>query len=405
MIYWQYTGFDKLGKSRKGKILASVQEEAHTKITGMGITPTKISKSQDIALPWENRPPGLKARTLFTKQLAQNLGGSVQQGEAFRTAGNSSTNKVLRNAIADLVKEMDGGTPLDEAVAKKKYNNVFDPVFVAFIRMGSVSGDIAEPIDELAKLYNWQLKMIEAVKKSTTLPAIILVFCIVITYGIMAKVVPTFMKILDGLNAPLPPLTKAVKTVSEVAANPFVTIGLILAIAGAIYGLLQYKKTPAGKRNLDLLVLRLPIMGPVVRDFILARTSRSLAVMMRSGVPLPDALQITSEVAANQIYREHFLEMRSGIHAGEAMYGVVAQYPKEFPEVFGLQFRAAEEKQSLKLTLQFLSDLYESEVQTKVESLGAALEPFLMVFLGGIVGIIVFAVFLPMTTMMDALQK
>ena len=87
------------------------------------------------------------------------------------------------------------------------------------------------------------------------------------------------------------------------------------------------------------------------------------------------------------------------------MYGIVAQYPKEFPEVFGLQFRAAEEKQSLKVTLQFVSDLYESEVQSKVESLGAALEPFLMVFLGGIVGIIVFAVFLPMTTMMDALQK
>lgn len=405
MIYWQYTGFDKLGKSRKGKILANVQEEAHTKITGMGITPTKISKSQDITLPWENRPPGLKARTLFTKQLAQNLGGSVQQGEAFKTAGNSSTNKILRNAIADLVKEMDGGTPLDEAVAKKKYSNVFDPVFIAFIRMGSVSGDIAEPVDELAKLYHWQLKMLDAVKKSTTLPSIILVFCIVITYGIMAKVVPAFMKILDGLNAELPPLTKAVKTVSEVAANPFVTIGLILAIAGAIYGLLQYKKTPAGKRNLDLLILRMPIVGPIARDFILARTSRSLAVMMRSGVPLPDALQITSEVAANQIYREHYLEMRSNIHAGESMYGIVAQYPKEFPEVFGLQFRAAEEKQSLKVTLQFVSDLYESEVQSKVESLGAALEPFLMVFLGGIVGIIVFAVFLPMTTMMNALQK
>lgn len=406
MINWQYTGIDKSGKSRKGKVLAASQEEGHAKVTALGITPTKVSKSQDISGPWENKAPSLKDRALFTQQLAQFLnGGNVNQTEALRTAGNSSTNKLLRLAVEDVVRQVDVGTPIEEAVADKKHAKVFDAVFVAFIRMGAVGGDIGQPVRELAEMYKWQLRTVGAVKKGLTLPAIIFIACILVTYFIMAKVVPTFMKILDGLNAELPPLTKIVKSISQTAANPVVTIGIILVIGGLTYAVSQYRKTPAGKRNIDRLILRLPVVGPLMRDFILARSSKALAVMMRSGIPLLDALNITSEVAANQIYREHYQEMRLMARAGDPMYTALSQYPKEFPDMYALQFRSSEEKQTLKETLQYLSEVYQDDVQSKVESLSAAIEPFLMIFLGTVVGVIVISVFMPMTTMMDALQK
>jgi type IV pilus assembly protein PilC len=228
--------------------------------------------------------------------------------------------------------------------------------------------------------------------------------CILVTWFIMAKVVPTFMNILDGLDTKLPPLTLMVRKVSTLAANPHVVIGLLVTIITLAYGFTQYRKTPQGQYRTDQLMLRVPVFGPLLRTFILARVSRGLAVMLRNGIPLDDALNITSGLAANEVYRRHFREIRRQAIDGQKMFPVMAAVPRDFPEQYWLQFRAAEEKAKLKETLNYLGEMYNDEVTSAVESLTATLEPFLMIFLGGVVGVIVVSVFLPMTTMMEALQ-
>lgn len=405
MIHWNYSGFDRQGKARKARIKAATQEEARELLQSMGVSVVSLKRSQDIVMPWENRPPGLKDKALFTAQFAQMLGGSIPRQEALGVAARTTTNSHLRAAIEEVRKEINAGTPMEEVFAHRKFAKDFDPVFVSFIRMGVASGDIEKPLSELAEMYKWQLRILGMVKKGLTLPGIIALACIVVTYFIMARVVPTFMGILDGLNAELPPLTRAVKTVSQLAANPVFTLGLIAIIAATVFAFINYRKTPQGLYNTDKAMLRLPVLGPMLKTFTLARISRSLSVMARNGIPMHEALRISAGIASNAVYAQHLQEMREIFVGGNKMYPVMMQNEREFPEQYWLQFRAAEEKNSLPETLDYLGEIYNDEVTTQVESMTTIIEPFLMIFLGVIVGVIVVSVFLPMTTMMNALQK
>jgi type IV pilus assembly protein PilC len=406
MKHWKYEATDPRGQIRKGRVLASTEEDARASVLAMGLQPLAVGRSQDIELPWQNRRPGLKDRALFTQQFAQMLGsGSVSQSEALAVSARTTTNKQLREAIENVRKDIDEGHPIDEVVARKTYAHAFDPVFVAFMRMGAEGGNISPSLKELSEMYKWQLRIVGMVKKGLTLPAVIALACLLVTYFIMAKVVPTFMGILDGLNTELPPLTLMVKKVSGLAANPYITVALIASVVGLTYAVMQYRKTPSGRYRTDEVALRAPVFGPLLRTFILARVSRGLSVMLRNGIPLDDALQITGGLAANEVYRKHFQEIRRQAIDGQKMFPVMAAAPAHFPEQYWLQFRAAEEKAKLKETLDYLGEMYNDEVTNAVESLTATIEPFLMIFLGGVVGVIVVSVFLPMTTMMQALQQ
>lgn len=404
-MIWTYSAYDTKGQLRKGRIDALSGDDARTQVSELGLTPTELKKSQDLSLSSLNRAPGLKDRALFTQQFAQLLGGGVPQSEALGVAARTSTNALLKSTVERVRKEVINGQPIEEVFARKENVRAFDPVFIAFLIMGKASGNLARPLRELGEMYKWQLRITGMVKKGLTLPAIIMIACVVVTYFIMANVVPTFMKILDGLHTPLPPLTQAVRTVSETVSNPLVTLGLIAGIAAGVYSLLEYRKTPKGKLQLDLITLRLPILGPLTRTFILARISRSIAVMLKNGIPLDETLSISASVAANEVYAGHLRAIRSAVIDGNRMYPLMQQHPKDFPEQFALQFRAAEEKANLKETLHYLGEVYNDEVTAAVESLTATIEPLLMIVLGSVVGVIVISVFLPMSSMMNALSK
>jgi type IV pilus assembly protein PilC len=286
-----------------------------------------------------------------------------------------------------------------------KYAHVFDPVFVAFVLLGTKSGDLGPPLRDLGEMYRWQLHIAALMKKALILPAIILIGVALVSYYITARVVPTFMGILDGLDADLPPLTLAVKAVSELVSRPDFTLLLAGTITFGVLSFNRYRKTPQGKAAVDRLVLRLPVAGNLMRTFILARFSRSFAVMLRNGVPTVEALLICASVAENEVYRKYIHDMRRNHTQGLPMYPVLLAAEKHFPDAYTQQFKAAEEKSILKSNLQYLGDMLNSEVTNQAEGLASSIEPLIMVLLGGVVGILVLAVFGPMTNMIGALQK
>jgi type IV pilus assembly protein PilC len=402
---FNYEGYSTSGKLQKGKVRASSLDDARTEVKGLGITATKVNKNQDIALPWNNRNPSLKDRAMFTQQFAQLIGGGVPQRLALGIAARTITNERLRTAVEKVRVAAEAGEALDDVFARQEFSTIFDPVFVAFIRMGREAGGLAKPLMELAEMYRWQLKIQGMVKKGLMLPGIIGALCLVVTYFIMAKVVPTFMKILDQLNTPLPPLTAAVKALSDLLSNPYFTVGLLLGLGSLIYGGMQYRKTPRGKLQFDRLMLRLPVVGPLLKTFTLARYSKAVAVMLKNRIPLQDTLTIGSGIASNEVYRALVLEMRAQVIIGEPMWHIMQEHPKAFPELYWSQYRVAEEQQSLPDTLAYLGALYDDEVDSTVEGLTTAIEPFLIMFLGGVVGVIVVSVFLPMATMIGSLSK
>lgn len=404
-IRWNYDGYDTSGTLRRGMVRAGDAAQAREAVRAQGVTATRLVKSQDIVMPWENRAPGLKDRALFTHQFAQLLGGGVPLRAAIGIAARTVTNHKLKAAVEKVRREIESGEPIDEVFARKEFESTFDPVFVAFVRMGSESGGLSGPLMELSEMYRWQLKITGMVKKGLTLPAIIGLVCVIVTYFIMARVVPTFMGILDGLKAELPPLTRMVQQVSQLASSPLVTGLLVLGVVGLLLAVRQARRSPAGQYRYDRALLRLPIVGPLLRTFILARVSKGVAVMLRNQIPLDQTLAIASTLAANEVYRRHFLEMRGQTIIGERMFPVMARSPKDFPEAYWAQFQVAEEQGTLTTSLAYLGGMYDDEVTALVEGLTAAVEPLLMIFLGGVVGIVVISVFLPMATMIDALQK
>lgn len=400
---YRYNAFTVAGDRRQGTLTAADPADATQRLKDMGLTPFQVTRQQDLDLPFfKDRGPSLKDRALFTQQFAQLLGsGTLSQAEALDVAARSTQNAHLRSSVDQIRQSITLGERLEDVFGRKEYARCFDPVFVAFIRMGVTQGNIVKPLRELAEMYKWNLKINGMVKKALTLPAVITLACVVVTYFIMARVVPTFMKILTDLNAELPPLTRAVKTVSGVLGNPLFFGGLLLSLIACSYLFRRYRQTREGHLIIDRLMLRLPIAGPLLKTFILARVSRGLSVMLRNDIGILEALDITSQVAANDVYKQHLQEMRSLVQLGRPMHPVLFQYPKEFSEQFALQFKSAEEQATVKDMLQYLSEIYNEEVTSAVESLTTAIEPLMIVFLGTLVALIVASVFLPMTTMMN----
>ncbi len=402
---FDYEGFDSRGNTRKGKVDAPNEPMAREAIAEMGITPISVKRNQDVQLPWQNRPPNLKDKAAFTQNLGQLLGTGVPIDEAIPVASRSTVNMQLHTAAEQLQRELRNGEDIVLAIQQAKYSKIFDPIFIAFVQLGKETGDIGGPLRELGGMYRWQLKMVGLMRKGLVLPAIIAVLCMAVTYYLMVYIVPNLMGMLVDLNAELPAITAAVKAVSEFLTRPTTTILLLAMIFITIPAFARYRATPAGRRQVDQLTLRLPIIGPLSKTYILALMCRALALTTRNGVPLNIALNITANVVDNSVYREHLHDMRVAFEAGEPMYQVLLAAPKHFPEAFTAQFKVGETRNMLTSTLDYVSGIYMDEVQAAAEAIGSAIEPIMIVFLGGVVGVIVLSVFLPMGSIMGSIGR
>ncbi|BBN94264.1 type II secretion system protein [Deinococcus grandis] len=398
-------------RDRSGKVLKS-QMEAETanqvrdalRSKGLMIVEIKAPKSglnADVKIPFlDNRPPSLKQVAIFSKQLATLINAGVPLVQSLAILQKQIDHKGFQGVVKEMRGEIEAGTPLSDALAK--HPKIFNRLYLNLVRAGETSGTLDSVLERIAAFQEKELALRGKIKSALTYPAVVLAFAVLITYFLLTTIVPQFAGILSQLNAPLPFITKMLMAVSDFLKNQIlIMVGIIIAVT-FLYR--WYYNTPKGRVIIDDIKLRVPILGNLIQKSAIASFSRTFGLLISSGVNIIESLEITKGTANNAIVEESIENAKNVVMVGEQMSSSLAT-SKVFPPMVVSMISIGEETGSLDDMLVKVGDFYDREVDEAVDSMTAAIEPLMIVFLGGIVGTIVAGMFLPMFAIIGQLSQ
>lgn len=398
-------------RDRSGKVLKS-QMEAETanqvrdalRAKNLMIVEIKAPKSglnADIKIPFlDNQPPNLKQIAIFSKQLATLINAGVPLVQSLAILQKQIEHKGFQNVVKNMRTDVESGTPLSDAIVK--YPRIFNRLYVNLVRAGETSGTLDAVLERIADFQEKDLALRGKIKGALTYPVVVLVFAILITYFLLTTIVPQFAGILAQMNAPLPLITRVLMAVSDFLKNS----GFLIFVIGAVvtFAYRAYYKTPKGRVVIDDIKLRLPIFGNLTQKSAIASFARTFGLLISSGVNIIESLEITKGTANNAIVEESIENAKNVVMVGEQMSSSLAT-SKVFPPMVVSMISIGEETGSLDNMLGKVGDFYDREVDEAVDSMTAAIEPIMIVFLGGIVGVIVAGMFLPMFAIIGQLSQ
>jgi type IV pilus assembly protein PilC len=352
-----------------------------TKITEKagGKTPAKISGSVND-----------REMAIYTRQFSTMIDAGLPLVQCLDILGNQEEHKYFAQVILATRSDVEGGQSLADAM--RKHPKVFDTLYVNMIAAGEAGGILDTILKRLAVYIEKAVKLKSQVKSAMIYPIAVIVIAALVVGVILWKVIPTFAALFAGLGAELPLATRIVIALS----NNLVRYGWLLIIAGAaaVWGLRQYYSTERGRRVIDGLLLKLPVLGGILRKIAVARFCRTLSTLMASGVPILDGLDITARTAGNAIIEDAIQVTRKSIERGETIAAPLKE-TGVFPGMVVQMIGVGEATGALDTMLAKIADFYEEEVDTAVAGMLTLLEPIMIAFLGGIVGGIVIAMYLP----------
>jgi type IV pilus assembly protein PilC len=356
------------------------------------ISPVSAAKGGAAAAVGKLKPRGVPAKNLavFTRQFSVMIDAGLPLVQCLDILGNQEEHKYFAQVILATRTDVEGGQSLADAM--KKHPKVFDTLYVNMIAAGEAGGILDTILKRLAVYIEKAVKLRGQVQSAMIYPIAVIVIAAVVVGVILWKVIPTFASLFAGLGAELPLPTRVVIALS----NNLVRYGwlVILIIAAAIWALRAYYATERGRRVIDALLLKLPILGPILRKIAVARFCRTLSTLMASGVPILDGLDITARTAGNAIIEDAIQSTRKSIERGETIAGPLKE-TGVFPGMVVQMIGVGEATGALDTMLAKIADFYEEEVDTAVAGMLTLLEPVMIAFLGGVVGGIVIAMYLP----------
>ncbi len=353
----------------------------------------------EISIPALQRGPSLKDVAIFSRQLATMLSAGLPIVQAIAILERQTENPKFKKILKEVRLDVEGGSSFSDALVK---HGTFSKLYVNLVRAGETSGTLDSVLDRLATFLEKDLELRGKIKSAMTYPVIVLTFAMAITYFLMVGIVPMFAGILTDLGSELPLLTR----ILIIIAN-FLQHGVlyIIAITAAVYFAYRYYyRTPRGRRVLDGLKLRMPVFGNLNKKSAIARFSRTFGLLISSGVNVIEAMDITRGTAGNAIVEDILEETKQAIQVGEPIHSTLLRYPSVFPPMVSSMIAIGEETGAIDTMLQKVADFYEREVDEAVTSLTAAIEPVMIMVLGGIVGAIVAGMFLPLFQIIGTLS-
>jgi type IV pilus assembly protein PilC len=307
---------------------------------------------------------------------------------------------MFRRALAAMVFEVNQGENL--ATAMRRWPKVFDKLMVAMVEAGEAGGVLDETLSRLAKLLEDNAKLQNQIKGALSYPVAVLFIAILVFLGMTIFIIPTFAGIFEQLGAELPLFTQMLVSLSNTLRSSF-SIVLIGAIIVSTFLFVQYHKTPTGRRQVDLLILKLPLFGDLIQKTATAQFSRTLASLSKAGVPIMMALEILTETSTNTIFSDAINKSRVDVSEGIPLSIALAS-KKVFPELSINMLMVGEETGNMDAMLSKVADFYEDEVSSTAKMLTSLIEPFMIVFVGGIVASILVAMYLPMFSVFDKIR-
>ena len=384
---WAWEGKDKAGKTVRGELRATGDAVVRATLRRQGIMVGTIKK-QSLG---KGGKVSDKDITLFTRQLATMLKSGVPLLQAFDIVGKGHSNAAVSRLLMDLKTEVETGSSLNGAF--KKYPLYFDPLFCNLVEAGEQAGILETLLDRLATYKEKILAIKSKIKAALFYPIAIMVVAFIITAVIMIFVIPVFKQVFTSFGADLPAPTLIVMAISEF----FVKTWYIMfpLIGGAVYFFLEsWKRSVPMQIFMDKLSLKMPIFGDVIRKATIARWTRTLSTMFAAGVPLVEALDSVGGASGNYVYSSATKKIQGEVSTGTSLT-VAMQNANVFPSMVIQMCLIGEESGALDSMLSKVADFFEAEVDDAVDAMSSLMEPVIMVVLGGLIGGIVIAMYLP----------
>ena len=408
MATYAYTIRDATGVLRQGTregendrvVVHWLQEQGYTVLK---VQQAKAVKPRSPAAGGFFGHVGLSDLVIFCRQFSTMVDAGVSLVRCLSVLGEQTTSSKLRRIIADVEAEVQGGQTLSKALSK--YPNVFSNLFVGLIRAGEIGGALEESLQRLSTFLEKDMDLRRKVRSAMTYPCIVMVVALIIVIGLVTFILPKFMQLFLDLgmqkdSMPLP-------TVMLMNFSHFLTSKwwVVLLMVAAFYASFRmFVRTRVGRRTYDRAKLKAPVFGKLNHKICLARFSRTLSTLLISGVAILQALETVSGTVANEIIGDAILEARSRIREGDRIADPL-QKSKMFPPMVVQMISIGEESGALDQMLTRVADFYESEVDAALQSLTSAIEPLLIVFLGGAVGFIVISMFMPLIAIIQSLTS
>lgn len=392
MAEWAWEGKTRAGELKRGVIVASNERDAHNRLRQQGIMPENV-KAQKTKLKLNfltNSVPASKL-VVFVRQFATMIDAGLPLVQCLEILSSQESNAYFKKVLLGVKESVESGSTFADSL--KKYPKVFDTLFVNLVAAGELGGILDTILNRLATYIEKNVKLTRQVKGALLYPIGILVVAAGVVTALLKFVIPTFEGMFSDFgNAELPVLTQYVIAASNWFGRNFFFI--VAGVVGFIYLSKRVHETKRGRKTFDTVVLKLPLFGTLLRKIAVAKFTRTLGTMIASGVPLLDALEIVSRAANNTVIEEAIMFTREKVSEGSSMSEPLAQ-TKVFPGMVVQMIGVGESTGAMDTMLQKIADFYEDEVEVAVTSMTKLLEPLMMVFIGGIVGTVMIAMYLP----------
>ncbi len=377
------------GDRQKGVMVADTKATVEKRLRALQLDPQKVSKRLRLSLG-----TGVTSQDLvkFIRQFATMIDAGLPLVQCLDILSNQEPNPVFKAALIDIKQTVEQGATFSDAL--KRHPKIFDALFVNLVHAGEVGGILDTILNRLAHYIEKNVKLKRQVKGALTYPSAVIVIMFGVMIVLLTFVIPAFENMFAefGAKDALPTLTKMVIAASNgfISYLPFI---VVIFIAGT-FAAIQFYRRPKGKRLVHMMILKLPVIGPVMQKITVARFARTMGTLLSSGVPILDAIQIVAKAAGNVVVEEGLLYARDRISEGRNLADPLGEM-KVFPGMVVQMVAVGEQTGALDQMLTKIADFYEDETDVAVAALTSLLEPLMMVIVGGLVGTVLVAMYLP----------
>ena len=396
---------DTKGALHRGEIEGSSKEAVIKVLRDRGLIPLGVEEKKSDGLQKELTIPGFSGRikpkevAVFSRQFATMINSGLSLLRSLNVLEQQTPNKALGTIIGQIRMDVEKGVSLSASL--EKHPKAFNPLYTSMVKAGEAGGVLDETLMRLADTLEAQVALKSKIRSAMAYPVAVLSLVALVVTAMLIFIVPTFVSLYAEAGGTLPLPTRVLLTASNTMRAYWFIIfpGLI----GATVGFRRWIKTPAGRRAFDALKLKVPVFGPLFHKVAISRFSRTLGVLVRSGVPILQAMDIVEDTSGNAVVAEALVKVKTSVREGESLADPVSKHAI-FPPILVQMMAVGEETGALDAMLEKVSEFYDSEVETTVDGLTSLLEPLLIVFMGGTVGAILVALYLPMFNLVNVVQ-
>ncbi len=394
-LTFEYAVRDRAGKMVKGTLDAENQSQVVQKLRTMGYAPVSITQSnagmkKEITIPGFGGKVKIKDLAVMSRQFATMINSGLSLLRALTILSGQTENKALASVIGDVRADVETGQSLSASMAK--HPQVFPPIMVNMCRAGEVGGFLDAVLLQLAENFEAEVKLRSKVKSAMTYPVVVFVMAILAVAGMLIFIVPIFAKMFHDMGATLPAPTRFLVFMSSVMkfGAPVLLVGLV--VFAIVWRKVKYNEKV--RNVVDPLKLKAPIFGGLVQKIALSRLTRNMGTMLKSGVPILQTLDIVADASGNVVVARAVRDVQQSVRSGESLAGPLQNHPI-FPAMVVQMMAVGEDTGALDTMLVKISDFYDQEVEATTEALTSLIEPLMIAVLGGIVGSMIVALYMP----------